>query len=104
MKQSIHRQGDVLLVPVAKLPDGTKRIRAKRAVIAEGEVTGHVHELVGEVDLYRDSAETVFAKIMDSPAELRHAEHSTQVIEPGVYRVVRQREYQPKELPRRVAD
>ena len=103
MKQSIHRQGDVLLVPVNKLPEGAKRIKPKRAVIAEGEVTGHVHELIGEVDLYKDSAETIFAKIM-SATELKHAEHSTQTIEPGIYRVVRQREYQPKELPRRVAD
>lgn len=105
MKRSIHRQGDVLLVPVSGVPEGAKRLKPKRAVIAEGEVTGHVHELVGErVELYGDKAEVIFARIMDAPAELRHAEHSTQTIAPGVYRIVRQREYQPKELPRRVAD
>ena len=102
MKQSIHRQGDVLLVPVGKLPESAKRIKPKRAVIAEGEVTGHVHELVGEVDLYKDAAETIFAKIMTA-TDLKHAEHSTQTIEPGIYRVIRQREYTPVAI-RQVAD
>jgi len=99
----IYRQGDVLLVPVGEVPQGAKRIKPKRAVLAEGEVTGHVHELVGgEVDLFQDKAEVIFARIMQ-PTELKHAEHATQTIEPGVYRVVRQREYSPEEI-RRVAD
>jgi hypothetical protein len=95
---AIYRQGDVLLVPVHEIPAGAKRMRPKRVVLAEGEVTGHVHELVGgRVDLYRDQAEVVFAKIMDSPSELKHAEHATQTIQPGIYRIVRQREYTPAE-------
>ena len=101
---AIYRQGDVLLVPVNEVPKGAKRMRPKRVVLAEGEVTGHVHELVGgRVDLYQDKAEVVFAKIMDSASELKHAEHATQVIEPGIYRIVRQREYTPAENVR-VAD
>src|SRR5216684_73852 len=98
----IYRQGDVLLVPVEEVPEGAKRVRPKRLVIAEGEVTGHVHELVGgKVELF-EKAEVVFARIMSAP-QLQHAEHATQTIEPGVYRVVRQREYSPSEI-RRVAD
>ena len=98
----IYRQGDVLLVPVDEVPKGAKRLRPKRVILAEGEATGHVHELVGgKVDLF-EKAEVVFAKIMSAP-QLQHAEHTTQTIEPGVYRVVRQREYSPEEL-RRVAD
>ena len=99
---AIYRQGDVLLVPVDEVPRGARRVRPKRLIIAEGEVTGHVHELVGgKVELF-EKAEVVFAKIMSAP-QLQHAEHATQTIEPGVYRVVRQREYSPEEL-RRVAD
>ena len=100
---AIYRQGDVLLVPVVDIPAGVKRVRPKRVVLAEGEVTGHVHELVGgDVQLFQDKAEALFVKIMGAP-ELRHAEHATQVIEPGFYRVVRQREYTPAENVR-VAD
>jgi len=99
---SMYRQGDVLLVPVAKVPDGAKRLRAKRLILAEGEVTGHVHELVGgEVEL-SEQAGVVFARIMSAP-ELRHVEHAAQTIEPGIYRIVHQREYTPQEI-RRVAD
>jgi hypothetical protein len=101
---AIYRQGDVLLVPVNEVPKGAKRMRPKRAILAEGEVTGHVHELVGgKVDLYQGNAEVIFAKIMGSGAQLQHAEHATQTIEPGIYRVVRQREYTPAENVR-VAD
>ncbi len=99
---SIYRQGDVLLVPVEDIPEGAKRVRPKRVIIAEGEVTGHMHELVGgKVELF-EKAESVFARIMAAP-ELRHAEHATQTIEPGLYRIVRQREYTPSEI-RRLAD
>ena len=100
----LYRQGDVLLVPVEDVPEGAKRRRPKRVIIAEGEVTGHVHELVGgKVDVYEaPDARAVFVKIMGSP-ELQHAEHATQTIEPGVYRIVRQREYSPEEI-RQVAD
>jgi len=97
-----YRQGDILLVPIEEIPRGAKRVQPKRLIIAEGEVTGHVHELVGgKVELF-EKAEVVFAKIMSAP-QLQHAEHATQTIEPGTYRVVRQREYAPDEL-RRVAD
>lgn len=98
-----YRQGDVLLVPVDEVPKDAKRLRPKRVILAEGEVTGHVHELVGgKVDLYCDKAEVVFVKIMEAP-EFIHAEHATQVIESGIYRIVHQREYTPAENVR-VAD
>ena len=99
---AIYRQGDVLLVPVGEIPKGAKRVQPHRLVIAEGEVTGHVHELVGgNVELF-EKAQVVLAKIMAAP-QLQHAEHATQTIEPGIYRIVRQREYTPEEI-RQVAD
>jgi len=89
--KKIYRQGDVLLVPVDEVPESAKRINPKRAVLAEGEVS-----------LFQDKAEVIFTQIMEA-TELRHAEHATQTIEPGIYRIVRQREYTPQEI-RRVAD
>lgn len=98
-----YRQGDVLLVSISDIPQAAARIKPKRVILAEGEVTGHVHELVGgKVKVYEDSAKAVFLQIMEAP-ELRHAEHATQTIAPGAYRVIRQVEYEPQEL-RRVAD
>jgi hypothetical protein len=37
------RQGDLLLVPVSGFPDGVRRARSGRLVLAEGEATGHAH-------------------------------------------------------------
>jgi hypothetical protein len=42
------RQGDVFLIPVAKLPAGCKAIQpegGRRFVLAHGEVTGHAHAI-----------------------------------------------------------
>src|SRR6266508_2539292 len=95
---SMYRQGDVLLVQVDEVPKGAKQRLAKRVILAEGEVTGHVHELVGgKVDVFEADAAVIFLEIMASP-ELRHAEHATQTIEPGIYEVRRQREYTPQEI------
>ena len=47
---ALLRQGDVLLVPVAGIPDlgvvDSDRT-ASRHVLAEGEATGHAHVVVG---------------------------------------------------------
>ena len=41
--RGLIRQGDLLLVPVAGLPEGADRVRSGRLVLAEGEATGHAH-------------------------------------------------------------
>lgn len=48
MKPTIIRQGDVMLVPVDKLPKDCKAIdpeKGLRFVLAHGEVTGHAHAI-----------------------------------------------------------
>lgn len=44
---SIIRQGDVLLVPVAAIPEGCKEVphEGNRIVLMHGEVTGHAHAI-----------------------------------------------------------
>lgn len=47
-KSIIIRQGDVLLIPVAKLPEGCVHIEpedGRRFVLAHGEATGHAHAI-----------------------------------------------------------
>jgi len=51
------RQGDVLLVPVAQIPDGARRVKRERGrvVLAWGEVTGHAHAIASSAaTLLRD--------------------------------------------------
>lgn len=112
----IYRQGDVLLIKVTELPKRCKDITPKdRIVLAYGEVTGHAHavypEVVGEdhgkpltrlpAALWDAGAER-FLQVMENTA-LKHEEHSPIPLEKGIYKVVRQREYDP-EQDRYVAD
>lgn len=109
MERSQYRQGDVLLIPIDKIPprvhESVERVEG-RLVLAEGEATGHAHTIVdesAELVTPEGAAELYLLVHGTKPVELVHQEHDTIPVEPGAYRVVRQREYTPQEI-RRVAD
>jgi hypothetical protein len=104
------RQGDVLLVRVSDADDErvAPRMRrladvpreAGRLVLAEGEATGHAHAIDDEsARLVSDGeAEELYLLVYGSrPVWLQHDEHDPLEIPPGIYQVVRQREYQEQE-------
>ena len=100
----MYRQGDVLVVPVAddQVPAGlipAPRDKTGRMVLARGEATGHHHSIAVEDGELVDAAEGVFLRIM-APTPLEHQEHAPITLQPGVYRVVRQREYTPGAIDR----
>ena len=101
------RQGDVLVTRVAKMPGGliaVPEVIPGRHVLALGEATGHHHSVaVADAELLETEAHEVFLRVMRGTT-LDHQEHGAVALEPGIYRVGRQVEYVPKELPRRVAD
>jgi hypothetical protein len=104
----MYRQGDVLIVPVTDIPEQLEPIEreAGRVILAHGEVTGHAHAIKAEgAALFRDpKLMAVFMTVTaDGPVALDHDEHSTIMIPPGNYRVIRQREYSPEAI-RNVAD
>ena len=98
------RQGDVGLIPVPQLPAGAKKVgRDKgRIVLAYGEVTGHAHAIAEDTATLFQAGEDRFLAVRRR-SKLKHEEHATVVLEPGVYKVRHQREYSPEEI-RRVAD
>lgn len=112
MKQRVlrsYRQGDVLLIPCAEIPTGTYEDAAEngRVVLARGEQTGHAHTMAASrVRYFRDdgSGGGFMRVVGPAPVELTHEEHASLAIPPGTYRVIRQREYQPRAAPRAVAD
>jgi len=107
------RQGDVLLVRLEQTPEeflerSQRRIdpvprESGRLVLAEGEATGHAHviesddaELFLEDQHLLDPGEAAELYLLvqgTEAAPLVHEEHATLDVPPGVYRVVRQREY-----------
>jgi hypothetical protein len=62
--------------------------------LAEGEVTGHFHEAVGDgVAVLSDDGKT--PKVLDAPngADITHQEHGNITVPPGQYERVLVREY-----------
>jgi coproporphyrinogen III oxidase len=96
---TMKRQGDLLIVKVDKIPEGT--VKQKSRILAEGEATGHMHVLdSGEV---YEKGGVLYFKVSGDMAKLNHPEHKTIEFEPGEYKVIRQREYEPRGW-RRVED
>ena len=107
-----YRQGDVGLELVTELPEGLEFKSARTAVLAEGEVTGHYHIMDAQVGGKTDGTEfpleiaekdgTMYLRVSE-PLPLKHQEHATITVEPGIYKRTIQREYFP-DAPRQVLD
>lgn len=104
MEKFMVRQGDVMVVGVARIPKAAKPKDRDhgRCVLAYGEVTGHAHAIEDVSALLFDHGEELFLRA-DGVVTLRHEEHAPITIPRGNYRVVRQREYEPAGI-RNVAD
>lgn len=103
----IFRQGDVLIRQVAEIPEGLKQVPldAGRTILAYGEVTGHAHAVVGDVELLASDIAEMEQRFLrvEQEATVVHEEHDTITLPPGLYEVGIQVEYSPEEI-RTVAD
>jgi hypothetical protein len=98
---ALYRQGDVLLVRVEgfQIPTDTRALAREhgRNVLAHGEATGHAHAIADEqAALVSPNAEELYLLVYGKQATLAHDEHDPISVPRGVYRVVRQREYEPE--------
>lgn len=112
--KKLFRQGDVLIIRDDAAKAGAPIARdAGRVVLAYGEVTGHAHAIHDQgAELFAMAAgseeiERIVDRVLQVTGErvvsLRHEEHSTIELPPGVYRVRIQSEYAPEAI-RNVAD
>lgn len=92
-KREGYGHGDVLIRPVTAIPAGATK-SAKR-VLAEGEATGHAHRLLedSDVEVYEDAKGTLWLRVGEGGAQVTHEEHGVRAIDPGVYEVGKQLEY-----------
>lgn len=100
------RQGDVLLVPVRKLPPGLTRApeTTGKVVLAYGEVTGHHHRIeTPEKAVLWDAGAERYLHVLER-CDLLHEEHNTITLSPGVYLIPVQVSMTIDRLPRRVVD
>jgi hypothetical protein len=87
----VWQQGDVVLLQIAKAPEGTKK---NNNVIQEGEHTGHAHRITGGVGNIFTVGEQMYVKAGKEGATITHEEHLPVTIEEGDYevRIVRQKD------------
>ena len=97
----MYRHGDLLITRVNALPSGLVQINPK--TIAEGEISGHKHRLVGNANVcvnweekhrsindYHEVWFKAFNKI-----KVIHEEHKTLELPKGVYKVTKERQFDP---------
>ena len=101
------RQGDVLFVRVDTVPeDALLQPRGPRIVVMEGEATGHAHAIAQTetVQHYRDPGlDMQWIVVEEQAVEVRHEEHQTVVLPPGIWMIPVQVQVQRKQV-RRVLD
>jgi len=102
MTEMQYRQGDVLLTKISDLPADEskfKKVKAEhgRLILARGEATGHHHSVVASqsTSLLAGPNDAMFLLVKEGEQLLEHQEHSAVKLEKGVYRVTRQRQYNP---------
>jgi len=88
--QKFARQGDLVFERIDSIPVEMKQ--EKKAILARGEHTGHLHQLQLASSVGRDSDGTVFFELKQE-TELTHQEHHTIVFPPGKYKMHQEREY-----------
>ena len=91
----LYRQGDIYIESVRCLPDGA--IKQFSTVLADGELTGHRHRILDfRTASVFDARGEMFIDVVADRAEVVHEEHGPIMLNRGVYRVWRQREYDPR--------
>lgn len=88
----LFRQGDIYIEWVRCLPEGA--IKQFSTVLADGELTGHRIRDFRTASVF-DARGEMFIDVVADRAEVVHEEHNTIELNRGVYRVWRQREYDP---------
>src|SRR5262249_27019944 len=90
-----YRQGDLLFVGQETRPTEPLAERPGR-VIAAGEATGHAHRLT--VGTILEAPDNTLYLDLSVAARVVHEEHDALTLGPGLWRVVRQREYTPEAM------
>ena len=107
MTRKIYRQGDIIFQPIARLPRGAAKT-GRYELIITGE-TGHTHTLAG-VTIYQESiraGSVALAVVPEGGAMVVHDSpqpHDPVSLPAGIFRVFREREYDPERVIRDTVD
>lgn len=90
------RHGDISGHRISALPDGLKEVAQNGSfVLAEGETTGHKHCITATPKTMRvlQGPDGRFYLDIQDSAEISHEEHKTIFVQPGIYEVRHEQEY-----------
>ena len=93
-KPKVFRHGDLLIIEVSSIPNTAVPLSTN--IIAEGEKTGHNHELKGAQQVFETLDKQLYFEAKQDVI-LKHPEHNTLDIPKGCYIVEQQRRYNPFE-------
>lgn len=85
-----YQQGDVIIKPVASMPEGASPVGTR--VLREGEATGHAHRATGEGVQLFIHGDTLYMRV-EGGTEVVHEEHAAITVPPGLYEIGAVREY-----------
>lgn len=88
------QQGDVIIRKVDYAVEGEK---LDHLVLAEGEATGHSHQITEGLGQLIMMDKIMHLQIFSETAKLRHEEHNEVIIPKGDYKIGIVREYDPFE-------
>ena len=111
----MYRHGDLLITRINAVPQSAINISSK--IIAEGEVSGHKHKLVGQATVRilpgREAGHKIIERVerghvsinripelyfsASEDVKLTHEEHKTLELPRGSYKVTKEREFNPFE-------
>ena len=87
------QQGDVLIVPINGI--SAEVTKKKDNIVAEGEVTGHMHEVIGEgVEVFCDKDGNMFVSAPKG-GTITHQEHHKIELPVGEFKIGIVRQYDP---------
>lgn len=88
----IIQQGDVLLFKINAIAKNVKKL--KHCVVAEGEATGHKHQIEnGNSALFEDDENNMFLNVENETAIMTHEEHASVKIPKGIWKIKKVLEY-----------
>ena len=90
-----YRQGDLLFVQQTSRPAERMVVRPGTVIVA-GEATGHAHRLLAGTILQAPDG-TCYLEVTQT-TQVVHEEHGPITLDPGLWLVVRQREYAPEAI------
>ena len=94
IKPKLFRHGDLLIRKVSSIPKTA--ILTSTNIIAEGEITGHNHQIVGSHQVFETLDKQLYFQAEDHVL-IKHPDHNTLDIPAGQYIIEHQRRYNPFE-------